>query len=1640
MLNFKYESCLNAFDSLGYKLEIANIIKEDKRIIEDLKLKTLDFVRSKIAQNTDADSWKISLFTDGEINSEAINLENALTLTIKKETQIHFSFIIFIIENKSALSSYVISASNEETYKYWQSLYMKLKFEGIKMKNAINENVLNFIDRLDTPFIFVTFQRIIQLYRDSALEYEEISRVEEEEEEEDQEENETLITENEEEEGKENDEENKADVIEEDDKLVVSIFVKNINEKLDKETIDYFSNRSFGETIIRDFIKIILYEHSQTIFDQELFNIIFHQFATSMSMFENIFNLLEKENEIIEFNNTINILQQCRAADSRNLFQIILTESIGKEVELSAEKISNSDETEIDNFEEANEEDEESKEDTESKNQEHEVDNPKTTWQRYLSQSFGKIVKAINPSHIKIEKIEDYTPSLESIYGTASRLYQSEDMKSSELIDLQFWIEISKVTIDVEKLKELSELALKTKDCPFFHNIKFQEEMENCIKDSPSSAASKYKFRVFFLNNLLEHHSSGLEKICREINAERLDIASEFWRYSGKILDEILQLAEIKTKHYQKIDYESNTDIFESDEDINPYLEELERVLSKNIDSKFYILIGDRIHRALLDKTITEYIHDESEHILDDDLKQKLEFYLNILKNSTNTLPVLSKLISCCKIKEFLHLYIDFILHPDKYIDEVNITAIYTALFKIDGMSRTFELYVIKKLKQINHGSLARLFQIAQDKKSIPIFKHISQNPQFNIVCSVLPAIFDNEQQRNRVQMLLKIHEENDLLAYLENNRGNQRSICMYSLEVMNKLYLHHVKDERIPKYITDFLEKHKDQMHVLIGKNVYELIMEFANNFKKISRFTMNFSMPEVTPLSLIASFMISIVSSFKNSAFAKVFNIDEKKFDLCTLVFRMTNQSLEYLLLSLRKTLDKKNPADRTVYWKCSEKCKYLIEVKFGYVAISNCPMCNRLLKKSEQGEYQGVFVKNCERGFNQSETLDYIEEITKKSPPLNIDALYGLFDSVAYTNSGSLKRYIFDLISLVNILFYLKLDLIPQEQLNELNTHDINHFEGKLLQYIERLQGLITQNILCSDYYTWMLAFLDKLIDFLPAEEIAIADFENNIERNILLNSSHFKMVTDYKKAYFYSDQSGSHESEGIAVEDIEEISVPDSQFISLFRIKQDSNQDNFIRLFSLHPDKSKYPFIDLFLRYHEKIKILECLFPIISFTNALLSEFSFQISRKEASGKKLKEILNNDSDLEKKFTAFKLAWKNLNIDLIYNEASLNPIVFTDEYSLNYFLVDTNPADKGIYMAAALKCLGTINNEILSSFAKNSDKKTPLYRIQKLKEEDMLKFAFGMKQLLKKSWISNPEYSIGEELIYDFERIEYALRNSLKKGKLLDLSKIECVQYTNEMLNFYSKDSGLINDIRNKIIQEEMSNEVRLGVVKFLEHKDSKDIYNSMIKVLFFTQEFKALDNKTIEDVCQTIKFKLNPLFKSKNPLTSLPLKNIVHLNEILESSSFLILKESIRKEFTNTANRIQIKGHIERCLGKCRELPAKYPNEEEVKSAMMRFIVRYLTLEIDCEHSIIDYIGNTGFWKHSPEQKERINEFLEIFPTALKLSDSLEVFNAIQEYITSEGERKKASESKPKDKKPAKPTGKNTKSKKATKEKW
>ena len=292
------------------------------------------------------------------------------------------------------------------------------------------------------------------------------------------------------------------------------------------------------------------------------------------------------------------------------------------------------------------------------------------------------------------------------------------------------------------------------------------------------------------------------------------------------------------------------------------------------------------------------------------------------------------------------------------------------------------------------------------------------------MACKELTVISAHDQ-RIVVKKLLDSSDLKQHKAYLKNIKGIHVSVCIYSIEIIDEIYQYHWQGDKIPSPLISFFTSNNDLCQSCLGKPIFNLIMESINNFPRLSIFSVNLTMPEKSPLILIANFLICIVCSFAGSILGKFLKIDCNKLNLATAVFRITNQSLEYLLYSLHdEILNKDAPSDRFAYWKCSEKCQCLIEVRNGCVDIPYCQLCNRQLK-NEKGNEGDQFIPDVQDKFYKPEAIRHIENLLKASPTLKINILYNFLDSPDNINSGSLKTYIFDLISLVTILFYLKVD---------------------------------------------------------------------------------------------------------------------------------------------------------------------------------------------------------------------------------------------------------------------------------------------------------------------------------------------------------------------------------------------------------------------------------------------------------------------------------------------------------------------------------------------------------------------------------------------------------------------------------------
>jgi hypothetical protein len=138
----------------------------------------------------------------------------------------------------------------------------------------------------------------------------------------------------------------------------------------------------------------------------------------------------------------------------------------------------------------------------------------------------------------------------------------------------------------------------------------------------------------------------------------------------------------------------------------------------------------------------------------------------------------------------------------------------------------------------------------------------------------------------------------------------------------------------------------------------------------------------------------------------------------------------------------------------------------------------------------------------------------------------------------------------------------------------------------------------------------------------------------------------------------------------------------------------------------------------------------------------------------------------------------------------------------------LLDNNEIGGGMCLAAGLQELAKIQNKILKQLVTLYSQKKNInpenfidtfeYPPQKMKENHIL--SFNIDEMIRLCSLSSLNYQEGEQLVYDFGRIEGIIMKELIHKKLMDEEKFEFVLYQLEI--FKIGRFNYITEIRAKI----------------------------------------------------------------------------------------------------------------------------------------------------------------------------------------------------------------------------------------------
>jgi len=239
------------------------------------------------------------------------------------------------------------------------------------------------------------------------------------------------------------------------------------------------------------------------------------------------------------------------------------------------------------------------------------------------------------------------------------------------------------------------------------------------------------------------------------------------------------------------------------------------------------------------------------------------------------------------------------------------------------------------------------------------------------------------------------------------------------------------------------------------------------------------------------------------------------------------------------------------------------------------------------------------------------------------------------------------------------------------------------------------------------------------------------------------------------------------------------------------------------------------------------------------------------------------------------------------------------------------------------------------------------------------------------------NNLEYGKGQEITYDFERIEMKLAKEIVFGKCYLTGTLNKFIFANEL--FHSC-GPLLTEMRSLLTQSpSLPDEVLKGVSALKERriKDARDLLQH-IEVLIFLiiQKLKSPNvDMTLEVFIEQL-----PMLPSPFPVTLLPepksslkVKHIAALYEALEDVLADGAIEGLADKF-----REELPSYLKRTVSDMVEKDIEQLKPQNFLKALRRFVFRYLSSErclTDESTTLQSYLKEPSLW--SPLQPPKVN---------------------------------------------------------------
>ena len=683
------------------------------------------------------------------------------------------------------------------------------------------------------------------------------------------------------------------------------------------------------------------------------------------------------------------------------------------------------------------------------------------------------------------------------------------------------------------------------------------------------------------------------------------------------------------------------------------------------------------------------------------------------------------------------------------------------------------------------------------------------------------------------------------------------------------------------------------------------------------------------------------------------------------------------------------------------------------------------NRILAVYKSEEIDPILEKS-KYGINKISKIRFIQKniITRKLSQVG----YRLLNFILYSH----------------LFFANCLGIISDEEMNKYVCDGMTYLEMLETDWNLLKDGLQSKGVEIIQIFMNMI--FTKISDKLKnCKEIKTSEerdeFEEDIEK--ILEES-YKEYKEYSKKYSEINFSSlklekdNMKSLVLEINDIKDYDEEEYPFYKFLLMTTYPSKENFVNELKKVPDfERKYPLLNSYAVIENKEKnLLKFLPDFNEFTNFMIDNYSYNISREEAGKTILKEeeiYKNNIHGFVNRFKKFKDIWVYLKKYAIKFGCrdEMSPIDLDEYQYLAYFLNDDGEIGKGMYIAAAFQNFIIWQNQFLDSLIEPLKQNGILHHyienmgknidVQNAKKNEILNFDEVNKKFIeiifdnskRNIYIDNDiiNYKDYKKVIYNFDSIENTLGEMILPGKVKfnGIESLRFVTYTFE--GFRGSKTSVLSDFLKKYKSKNLTPEKKQKIYEGLKDKLenindelSKILFSIQLLIYYLTQDEKD-PNTEIKEVIKELPYYVNiskeciDFFENQN----LEVNEIFGVYSYFELLCFKPIVNNLRGHYKKRIDE-KVAENINKSF---EEKKFKIITKISLASACRKLISRYLvSIRDDTDYNEKNelgyYLNNEELWDKEiwePSNNDIESELQILNKNELTLGQCFELYNLL-----------------------------------------